>query len=130
MKKFTKILALTLVLVMSVVLLASCAAPNKDPEKAKAALEENGYKVVLVDKTAGLIYEDLDVQITAFDDDDNAIFIYYFKNKDAANDAWDDIEKEIEELKEEAKEEDVEIVAKKSGTMIYFGTKDAVKAAK
>ena len=39
-------------------------------------------------------------------------------------------DREVEELKEEAKEEDVEIVAKKSCKMIYFGSKDAVKAAK
>ena len=131
MKKFTKILALTLVLIMSVAMFASCAAPNKDPEKAKEALEDNDYTVQMIDgDLAGKLMDGLEAYVAAFDDDENAVFIYYFKDKDAANDAWDEIEEEIKELEEEAKEEDVEIVSKKSGKMIYFGTKDAVKAAK
>ena len=47
MKKFTKILALTLVVIMSVMVLASCAVPAKDPEKAKEALEDAGYDVTI-----------------------------------------------------------------------------------
>ena len=46
------------------------------------------------------MYKGLDSYIIALKDDDNAIFIYYFDDKDAANDAWEDIEKEVEELKE------------------------------
>ena len=131
MKKFTRILALTLVLVMTVAMFASCAAPNKDPKKAKEALEENDYKVTLIDGTlAEAMYKGLDSYIAAYKDEDNAVVIYYFDDKDTANEAWEDIEKDVEELKEEVKEKDVEIVAKKSGKMIYFGSKDAVKAAK
>ena len=43
MKKTLRLIALALVLVMSVAMLASCATPNKDPDDAIAALEDNGY---------------------------------------------------------------------------------------
>ena len=39
MKKTIKLVALALVLTLSVVMLASCLAPNMDPEKAIDALE-------------------------------------------------------------------------------------------
>ena len=45
MKKMTKLIALALVLALSVVMLASCFGPNADPEKAIAALKENGKYV-------------------------------------------------------------------------------------
>ena len=130
MKKFTKILALTLVLIMSVTLLASCAAPNKDPEKAKEALEENDYEVLLTDISilgAFAPYDGLEYSLVAgTKDGEEGLVVYYFEDADAANEAWDDIEDEIEE----AKEEEPDLIAKKSGSMIYFGTKAAIKAAK
>ena len=127
MKKFTRILALTLVLIMSVALFASCAAPNKDPEKAKEALEKNDYEVLLVDKGLDALYKGLEAYLAAADEEDeNGLMVYYFESADAANEAWDDMQDEIEEMKKE--EED--LIAKKSGKMIYIGTKDAIKAAK
>lgn len=127
MKKFTRILALTLVLIMSVALFASCAAPNKDPEKAKEALEKNDYEVLLVDKDLDALYKGLEAYLVAADEEDeNGLMVYYFESADAANEAWDDMQDEIEEMKKE--EED--LVSKKSGKMIYIGTKDAIKAAK
>ena len=127
MKKFTRILALTLVLIMSVALFASCAAPNKDPEKAKEALEKNDYEVLLVDKGLDALYKGLEAYLVAADEEDeNGLMVYYFESADAANEAWDDMQDEIEEMKKE--EED--LIAKKSGKMIYIGTKDAIKAAK
>ena len=49
MKTTLRILALLMVAVLAVGVLAACA-PNKDPDKAKAALEKNGYTVY---KTSG-----------------------------------------------------------------------------
>ena len=43
MKKTLRLIALALVLGMSVAMLASCGAPNKDPDDAVAALKDNGY---------------------------------------------------------------------------------------
>lgn len=132
MKKLVKISALALVLIMMVAVFASCAAPAKDPKDAKNALEDAGYEVTLIDgdMAAAVGVKGLEAAIMAFDpeNDDEGVFIYYFEDKDAANDAWEDIEKEVEELQKE--NEDVEFVLKKSGTMIWYGTKDAIKAAK
>lgn len=127
MKKFTRILALTLVLIMSVALFASCAAPNKDPEKAKEALEDADYEVLLLDEGLDAFYEGLEAYLMAEDEDgEEVIIIYYFKDSAAAKDAWEEVEKEVEEMKEE----EPDLIAKQSGKMIYIGTKDAIKAAK
>ena len=127
MKKFTKILALTLVLIMSVALFASCAAPNKDPEKAKEALEKADYEVLRLDEGLDVLYEGLEAYLMAEDEDgEEGIIIYYFKDSATAKDAWEEVEKEVEEMKEE----EPDLIAKLSGKMIYIGTKDAIKAAK
>jgi len=127
MKKTLRLLSLALVLVMTVALLASCGGPNKNPEKAKEALEDAGYTVTLVDSFAG--FEGIEKYLTAFKmsedmSDMEMITIYYFEDSAAAKDAWEDIQKEAEEL------DDEDLVIKKSGKMIYAGTKEAVKAAK
>ncbi|MBE6691206.1 MAG: hypothetical protein E7590_08020 [Ruminococcaceae bacterium] len=123
MKKFARILCLTLVAVMLVATLASCAAPNKDPKKAKAALEEEGYVVILND-TALLLPDDVEATLSATNGDDY-IRITYYKESGDAKDAWKDAEDEIKEMKEK----DEDLIIKKSGKMIWVGTKAAVKAA-
>lgn len=133
MKKLIKLSALALVLIMMVAAFASCAAPAKDPKDAKKALEDADYEVMLIDDETTLKYMGVDgltAYLYAFNEDEEGIYIYYFEDKDAANDAWEDIEKEVEELKEAAEEEDVELIVKKSGSMIWYGTKAAIKAAK
>ncbi len=139
MKKLLKRILVIATAALMLVTLVSCGGPATDPEDAKAALEDNGYEVILVDGTAvevtaGLLgVEDLDASLTAFADD-NAIMIYYFESKEAAEKAWEKIEDEAEKAKKEYEEEkdedDPDFVIKKSGAMIYFGTADAVKAAK
>lgn len=139
MKKLLKRILVIATAALMLVTLVSCGGPAADPEDAKAALEENGYTAVLLDGTAveiaaaALGVEDMEANLTAFKED-NAITIYYFENKDAAEAAWEKIEDEAEEAKkeydEEKDEDDPDFVIKKSGAMIYFGTADAVKAAK
>ena len=63
------------------------------------------------------------------DDSYAHITIIYFEEKDDANDAWEKIQKESEDDKKDA-DEDAEWVCKKSGKMIYYGTKEAINAAK
>ncbi len=135
MKKFTKIIALTLVLVMSVVLLASCGAPAKKPGDAEAALKENGY-ITTYDSTvtpnllavAGIRDVSTVVTGTKIDGENSEhVTILYFKDKDAANAAWEKAEEYAN--KDEDKEES-DWVVKKSGAMIYYGTKEGIKAAK
>ena len=135
MKKFVKVLALTLVLVMSVAMLASCGAPNKDPEKALEALKENEYTAAkdstIIPVALALVgVKDIDCVVSGtakIDDKLEHVTIIYFEDKDAAEAAWEKVQEYAEDKKSD---EDTDWVIKKSGAMIYFGTKDAVKAAK
>jgi len=124
MKNVIKVLALSLAMVMMLGLLVSCGGPNKDPKKAKEALDEAGYLVVLNDKDL-LLPDGVEATVMASTDDDY-IMITYYEDADAVKEAWEDAKEDAKELEE--KYED--IVCKKSGKMIYIGTKQAVKDAK
>lgn len=135
MKKFVKVLALTLVLVMSVAMLASCGAPNKDPEKALEALKENEYNAAkdstIIPVALALVgVKDIDCVVSGtakIDDKLEHVTIIYFEDKDAAEAAWEKVQEYAEDKKSD---EDTDWVIKKSGAMIYYGTSAGVKAAK
>ena len=124
MKKFARILAVALVAVTLCLTLTSCFGPAKDPADAKSALEDAGYLVVKVD-TDLLLPDGVEATVLGTTDDDY-ILITYYEDSDAVNEAWDDAQEDAKDLEE--KYED--IVCKKSGKMIYIGTKQAVKDAK
>lgn len=134
MKNFTRILCLALVSVLLVCTLASCA-PNKDPKKAAASLKDAEYSVSedvvvngtgAVDAIAGLFGvktetkpEGLEHDVVAskkVDDKTIGVAIYYF-----------DSAKNAKTYFENAKHDDA--VYKRSGKIVYWGDKDAVKAA-
>ena len=139
MKKTIRIFAVVLSVVLLALALVACA-PKNDPDKAKAALEKNGYTVV---KTDGRIANaasallggesKLDATVTGTktveDKDGNRkteyITIIYYKTSADAKDAWEDAQKDAEK----DKKDDSDWVVKRSGKMIYWGTKAAVKAA-
>ncbi len=131
-KSIIKVLTLALALVMMCAVLASCAAPNADPEKAKEALEEAGYTVVYNDGkglfglAGAALPEGAEATIVAIKGDEEYIVITYYEDADAVNAAWDDAKADAEELEEEYEN----IVCKKSGKMIFTGTEQAVKDAK
>ena len=145
MKKFTKILALTLVVIMSVMVLASCAVPAKDPEKAKEALEDNDYEVRLIDDKK-LLDDGVEAQLTAYNDDEEYIIIVWYKDAKDAKEAYDDLKEELADAKDdlkdekddmdeddykEAKEKLDKMVVGKSGKMFWYASsKAAVRAAK
>lgn len=149
MKKMIKLTALSLVLLMLVASFASCGI-SKDPYKAKEELKENDYWAELYEgKDAiywatvfGVQAEGLEAVICAYpeyDENDQVItdeyvaadvvYIFYFKDKAAAKDAYDAIEAFMNDYKlSNAAAGDFKI--KQSGARIWFGTKDAIKAAK
>lgn len=135
MKKALKIVALALVLVTMVAAFASCGGPAKDPDDAEAALKENDYVVLKSDHLAtGALalagVKDVESVVSGsatIDDKFETVTILYFEDKDAANEAWENAKKYADDNKDDKAED---WVVKKSGAMIYFGTPNAVKAAK
>lgn len=134
MKKTIKLIALTLVLALSILTLASCLPPSSDPEKAIDALKDNDYKAVEDDTVlplifAGLGIKDVDVVVTGtavIDDKIEHVTIIYFEDAEAAKAAWDDVKEYAEE--EDKDEEDTDWTIGKFGKMIWYGTEDAIKA--
>ena len=138
MKNVLRFAAVAMVAIMLCLTLASCGGPNADPDDALAALKENGVTWAAKDNTVlpgvykllGVDNVECVVSGTGKIDGEYAhVTIIYFEEKDDANDAWEKIQKESEDDKKDA-DEDSEWVCKKSGKMIYYGTKEAIKAAK
>ena len=101
MKKPIKILALSLLLILLIATLVSCARPAKNPETAKAALVTAGYEVDLIngDLLTVLDFEGLKTLIFAANPENERdnVTIYYFANAAAANAAFESIkEKAVE----------------------------------
>ena len=122
-----KIFSLTLIFALAVCCIfvfVSCAKPNSDPQKAKESLEEAGYEVVLNEKLNRKGVEASLVAMTL--DGKNYLVVVYYEDKDAANEAWTEAQNEAKQLQEEYEN----VVCKKSGKMIYYGTREAVKSAK
>ena len=134
MKKTLQFIALALVLVLSVVTLASCLPPNMDPEKAIDSLKENDFKAAEDDTLlplvfAGLGIKDVDVVVTGTAIIDNKlehVTIIYFEDAEAAKEAWEDVKEYAE--KEDKEEEDTDWTIAKFGKMIWYGTEAAIKA--
>lgn len=147
MKKFARVLALMLVAAMLCVMLVACGAkPASDPKDAKDALKENGYEVLLSDDAVSLgvaaaIYGgELEAVVTGTDGDES-VTIVWFEDEADAEDYYEtleemmaEFEEEIDEIededdKEEAQEELDNAAYGIDGNMVWFGTKEAVKAA-
>ena len=135
MKKFAKITAVVLVAIMALAVLVACG-PASNPKKAAKALEDKKYvvsavigadssaKQLVLDgiaKGAGLEAGDIIATVTATNGDEG-ISITYFKNASAAKTFWDKNKDSIE--KKDG------WVTKRSGSIIYTGTEQAVKDAR
>ena len=115
-----KIVALALIAVMACVLLVACA-PASDPDKAIEALKDNGYdaaedKLLIPGALKLLGVKDIDC-VVAGTKEGEAITIIYFADK-------------VSEYAEDQNDDESDWVVDKSGAMIYFGTKQAVKDAR
>ena len=133
MKKFAKVMAVVLVAVMAVTLLVACG-PANNIEDAIAALKGNGYAT---HKFVGNIgFSNVDSKLVATKgvvgsllgsgEEYQTITIYYFFTADAAKEAFED----IQQLSELERGEREDWVCKRSGDVVYFGTKQAVKDAR
>ncbi len=138
MKKFAKIAALALVVVMSLAMLVACA-PNSNPDKAIEALKKNGYTAAkdenVVPAALTLVgVKGVDTVISgtkSTGEGDKAkvdhVTVIYFASADQAKTAWDKV-KSYAEKDKDSKESDWTIT--QSGKMIYYGTKAGIAAAR
>ena len=135
MKKFAKITAVALVAVLALAALVACG-PASDPKKAEKALKDKGYVVSavvgadgaliqasldVVAKAAGLEAGDIIATVTGTNGNEG-ISITYFKNASAAKTFWDKNKDDIESKDG--------WVTKRSGSIIYTGTEQAIKDAR
>ena len=137
MKKFAKITAVALVVVMALAVLVACG-PNSNPDKALESLKKNEYTAakdtLLVPAALKLLgVNGIDTVISgtkSVKDGDKtkleSVTVIYFTDAKAAKDAWAKVE---EYANKENKDKDPDWTVKQSGAMIYYGTKAGIKAA-
>ena len=132
MKKTLRWIALSVILVMAVLALASCTTPNASPEEAAKSLEKAGYSAEVLN--SGLLYNTykalggkLEAVVSASKGllSGEGIIILYYETATDAKDAF----KAVERLATQQAEDESNYEIKQSGNMIWFGSKDAVKAA-
>ncbi len=130
MKRIISAVLVCVLLLGCVFALASCGAPNKDYKKAVENLKAKEYTVQVVDGDAAKA-----MGCTAYvyavkgeGDDAEGIMIYYFEKEEDATKQKEAFEKLIEAA-EEAGTKVKEKVGQK-GTMVWMGSKAAIKAAK
>ena len=125
MKKIISFALVCVMLLGCVFALASCGKSYTTPDEAKAALEEAGYTVYVNESKTYLYANFNNVNKKAYDE----IHIYYYDSESAAQAAWTvksaEYEKQVSEQDEEYKYEYAI-----DGSVIYYGTKEAVKTIK
>ena len=136
MKKFAKIMAVALVVVLALAALVACA-PNSNPDKAVESLKKNGYTAIkdtaLATVLKALGIKGLEAVVSgskSVEDGDSkkleTVTIVYFTDSAAAKDAWEKLEDYANKQQGDSKDWTVA----QSGAMIYWGTSAAIKAAR
>lgn len=147
MKKRITIITSVVALALVCALLFAACAPASDPDTAKKNLKDDGYAATVYDGDSFIIggtlslfgINNVDKMLVGSkyaDDSFEFLTVLYFKSAKDANEA---VEKAKEYAKDREKEEEkgqkkdegsIEWTFGKSGKMIWFGTKAAVKAAR
>ena len=122
MKKFAKILAVCMLVMIVAMSFASCGLFGVDIDKAEDRLEDKGYEVDCYswgdEKTLWAIKGDDCVSITEYEDSDDA------------EEAYDDIMDNWDEFSETGAEQGfTDITCNKQGNVVYYGTVKGVKDA-
>ncbi|MBO4540050.1 MAG: hypothetical protein J5781_07200 [Clostridia bacterium] len=147
MKKRIMIITSVVALALVCALLFAACAPAADPDTAKKNLKDDGYSATVYDGDSLIVGGALSlfginnvnkvlIGSKYADDSFEFLTVLYFDSSKDANEAVDKVkeyakDKEKQEEKGQKKDEgSVEWVFGKSGKMIWFGTKAAVKAAR
>ena len=125
MKRILALILAVAMLTCSVFALASCGKSYKNPEEAVEILEKEGYTVYLNESKSYIYAYYNNVNEKAFEE----IEIFYYADKAAAEKAWETLEGQLK-AKADAKDENYQYKYDIDGSLIYYGTKAAIKAAK
>lgn len=139
MKRFAKVMSVVMVVVLALAVMVSCG-PASDPNKAEAALKENGYAPVHMNgafstgATAALLGlggSDVTDIVFAVNADGDGMLAIYCKDSGTAKSVLtkaQDVIKQIEtNLNIEFKGESN---VQRSGKVLYTGTEAGIKAAR
>ena len=118
MKKFAKITAVALVVVMVMALLVACGY-NSDPKKAEADLKKQGYDALYVPNP--LTVGNVEGTLTATKKDGNkttTIVVTYYRDADAAKSAYEDAKANLEKAKDYNKEHNIKATVSRAGVQV------------
>lgn len=122
MKKFAKILAVCMLVMIVAMSFASCGLFGLDLDKVEDRLEDKGYNV------QSYSY-DGETYLMAYNDDDEAFMAVEYDDADDADEAYEELKDEWDDMREEAEEEDADPTYGKKGNVVYYGTVKGVKDA-
>ena len=139
MKKFAKVMALAMVAVLSLAALVACG-PASDPNKAEAALKENGYApthlngTISTGVTAGILGlkgEDVTDIVFAINKDGDGIIAIYCKDSATAKSVLSKAQENLKKIEETLQIKfEGESNVQRSGKVLYTGTEAGIKAAR
>lgn len=121
MKKVLSIVMVVMLLAMTVVVFASCSKPADNPDDALAALKENGYTAEKTEFGGNTV-------VTGMKGTDMVVITWY-ADEAAADAAYEALEAQYEKA-EDAGQDVSNSDYGQSGNMVWYGTKDAIDAAK
>lgn len=138
-KKFFRSLVAMMLVCLMAISFTSCGI-SKNPEKVKEKLEKKDYSVILNTLDLGDLSK-CEATLTASNGDES-IQIFWYKEAEDAREAYEEYKEAYEKAKDEIKDMDdgeakdkAEETLKntgygKSGKVVWFGTKKAIRAAK
>ena len=122
MKKFAKITAVALVVVMALAVLVAFGY-NSDPKKAEEQFKKQGYDALYVPSITGLGgVEGVLTATKKSGDKTTTIVVTYYKDADSAKSALEDAKKALEKVEESNKENGIKSSVSRSGKQVISKT--------
>ena len=135
MKKTISTCLAVLLFLLVTLSFASCDKPNADPDAAVQALKDADYEDVAKRDSRAVSVDGVEWHVSGIRIKAGLcewVEIYYFEDAVSANEAWEEVQEIADKWFDGSDPENYgsAFACKKSGNMIYFGTKNGIKDAK